>query len=248
MVQPFVSMLMPVHNAPEYVEKAIRSIGLLTPDVDYELIVVDNASDEPTRALLTSLKAEGLITKLDLRKDNTLFAGGNNIAAKLADPKATHFAMLNSDIEVKSPNWLSQLLKVHERGVTTYGIVLDPLRVDSYALIIDADLYRANPLDEGHQWWWAVSKQQAALLREGHSVQGYAEHEQYVHHFGGKSGDAYKHARGMDVSRDEVYEWFAGHEAKVLDRKKNGQIPGYEDPNVVVRAARRLKRLLTPSR
>lgn len=121
-IDPYVSVLMLTHNAPEYVEKSIRSLAEKTKNVAYELIVVDNASDEPTRALVQKLKDEGLIAKLVLLDRNSLFAEGNNIASTHASERATHFLLLNSDVEIRSEQWLKHLLAIHRRGVTSYGI------------------------------------------------------------------------------------------------------------------------------
>jgi glycosyltransferase involved in cell wall biosynthesis len=221
------SILMLTHNAPEYVELSIRSIREHTKDVSYELVVVDNASGGETVSLVTNLHEEGLIDKLKLLDYNSLFAEGNNIAAKLASSDSSYFLLLNSDIEVKSPDWLSHLLAVHKRGMTSYGLVGNPrgsgndsnqlpLRVDGFCLLIDRDLYEKAPLDEAHQWWYAVTKQQARLLQDGWNIQGYASHGQWLHHFGGKSGTAFKTARGMNVSQEEVCAWFNGKSARIL--------------------------------
>lgn len=222
-----VSILMLTHNAPEYVEIAIRSVNQLTTGVEYELVVVDNASQNATRELLERLRSEGLIDTLFMSESNTLFAGGNNIAADLASVDATHFVLLNSDVEVRDELWLRRLLDRHEEGATAYGVALEPLRIDGYCLLIDADLYRRYPLDEGHQWWWSVTKQQALLLKNGYRVAGFGQHENYLHHFGGKSGNAFASAKGMDVSRREVYRWFGSRKPDILDRMDNGFIPGH---------------------
>jgi glycosyltransferase involved in cell wall biosynthesis len=228
-----ISILMLTHNAPEYVELSIHSVREHTEGVSYELIVLDNASGNETVSLVKSLHKEGLIDKLKLLDYNSLFAEGNNIAAKLASAESSYFLLLNSDIEVKNPDWLSHLLAVHKRGMTSYGIAgnpwgsfgnnlsAPPLRVDGFCLLIDRDLYEKMPLDEGHQWWYAVTKQQAKFLQDGWNVQGYESHEQWLHHFGGKSGTAFKTARGMNVSREEVSAWFNGKSA----RPKNGLNP-----------------------
>lgn len=217
MPKPFVSILMLTHDAPRYVRTAVRSIVESTEDVDFELVVVDNASRGRTRRLVRNLQNSGSIQRLTMLDHNSLFAAGNNIAASLASPHATHFLLANSDIKIMDPQWLANLLEVHRRGITSYGMAESPLRVEGYCLLIDADLYRGHLLDESHEWWWGVTKLQAALLREGFSVQGFREHERFVHHFGGKSGDAFAGARGMDVTREEVDGWFAGHVPTDLD-------------------------------
>lgn len=227
-----VSILMLTHNAPEYVEISVRTVRRQTEGVRYELVVLDNDSQPETKALVTRLKDEGLIDKLRLLNRNSLFAEGNNLAAGMADPLATHYLLLNSDIEVKSRNWLRHLLNVHERGITSYGVAPDPDRVDGYCLLIDADLYHRFKLDEGHQWWWAVTKLQAFVLNAGYPVRGFAEHACHLHHFGGKSGSAFRNAKGINVSRDEVMGWFADKRPLVLDRNPDGSLPGRPAPAV----------------
>lgn len=216
-----------VHNAPDYVETSIRTLRAHTDPDLFELVVLDNASGPETRALLRDLCGRGQIDILEFSDVNTLFARGNNRAAELASNNATHFLLLNSDIEVKDDRWLSRLLDEHEYGITSYGVAPDPVRVDGYCMLIDADLYRAHRLDTDYEWFWSVTKLQAELLREGLSVKGFARHEQFLHHFGGRSGSAFAGARGMDVTRDQVRGWFGGLEAKVLDRGRFGSIPGY---------------------
>lgn len=216
----FVSILMLTYNAPEYVRKSIETVHAKTEGVAYRLVVVDNASGPETVELVTQLKQEGKIDSLLLSPENTLFAGGNNLAAQQADPASTHFLLLNSDIEVRDPLWLRKLLDAHKPGATSYGVVAHPpLRLDGYCFLIDADLYRASGgLNEEHQWWWGITRLQADLLDAGKSVQGWYSHDDILFHFGGKSGDAFIGAKGMDVSRDEVIGWFKGQEPEIFDR------------------------------
>lgn len=247
MPELFISILMLVHNAPRYTELAIRSVKRATPE-PHELVVLDNASDHATKELLRSLHNEHLIDVLIELDYNSLFAEGNNRAAVRASPRASHFLLLNSDVEIRSSHWVENLLLAHRRGITAYGVATDPLRVDGYCLLIDADLYRAHPLDESHQWFWAVTKTQAALLREGFAVQGFAQHEQYLHHYGGKSGSAFADARGMDVSREEVARWFDGHEPYLIDRRPDGSVPGHPRRAWTLRThAKRLLRTIRPA-
>lgn len=240
-----VSILMLTHNAPEYVNIALRSLAEHKPvGIQCEIVVVDNSSDAPTQRLVSELKDEGLIDVLYLSPENTLFAGGNNMAAGLAASDATHFVLLNSDVQIHDDNWLPVLLSRHTRGAVSFGVATDPLRIDGYCLLIDADLYREYPLDEGHQWWWSVTKQQAALLTAGYAVGGFAEHEKYIHHFGGKSGSAFESAKGMNVSRSEVFEWFHGLEPEIFDRGAKGEIPGHAQPAPTARLVAKSRRMV----
>jgi glycosyltransferase involved in cell wall biosynthesis len=217
-VNEYVSILMLTHNAPTYVETSVRTVAAMTRDVRYELVVVDNASELETKSVVNHLASAGLITKLKMLDHNSLFAGGNNIAAEMTSPDATHFLLLNSDIEIRDCGWLRRLLDTHKRGATSFGWVdCRPCRLDGYCLLVDADLYRKYRLDEAHQWFWSVTKLQAALLHDGHSVQGYRHHERYLHHFGGKSGKSFRGAKGMDVTLDHASTWFRGKRPTQLD-------------------------------
>jgi glycosyltransferase involved in cell wall biosynthesis len=231
------------HNAPRYVELSIRTLANHTRNVNYELVVIDNASDEPTKHRLNHLQEAGLIHHLMLLDYNSFYAGGNNIAARLAAGDSTHLLLLNSDVEIKHPDWLSNLLAVHKPGITAYGVVEHPLRVDGYCFLVDAPLYHERMLDENHQFFWAVTKFQAALLAQGYSVQGYAEHEQYLHHFGGKSGRDYKSAKGLSVTQEELAECFQGKIIHVLDALSDGSLPQRPQKNLIDRGIARVHRL-----
>jgi glycosyltransferase involved in cell wall biosynthesis len=238
-----VSILMLTHNAPRYVELSIQTVARYTRNVNYELVVVDNASEQPTKNLLKRLHKEGLIHNLTLLSYNSFFAEGNNIAARQAGDDSTHLLLLNSDVEVKDPDWLSNLLAMHKPGITAYGVVEDPLRVDGYCLLVDAALYRETLYDEAHQFYWANTKFQAALLARGYSVQGYAEHERYLHHFGGKSGKAYKSAKGLVITQEELAELFQGRTVQILDAGADGSLPRRPRKNVIDRGIARVQRL-----
>jgi glycosyltransferase involved in cell wall biosynthesis len=241
--QPKVSIIMLTRNAPRYVELSIRSLARHTHNVNYELVVVDNASDKPTKNLLKRLHEEGLIHNLTYLSYNSFFAEGNNIAARNAADDSTHLLLLNSDVKIKDPDWLSNLLAVHKPGITTYGLSENPLRVDGYCLLVDAALYRATLYDEAHQFYWANTKFQATLLAQGYSVQGYAEHEQYLHHFGGKSGKDFKTAKGLFLSPEEVAELFRARTIRVLDALEDGSIPRSPRKSLLHRGVTRLQRL-----
>ena len=100
------------YNAPRYVKKSIVSLKKLTSNQNYELIVVDNDSKHPTVRTLYKLKSRGLVDKLYYNSNNDLFAKGNNIAARLASEDSDYYLLLNSDVEIKSPDWLDKLIEL----------------------------------------------------------------------------------------------------------------------------------------
>jgi hypothetical protein len=216
--KPRVSILILTHNALRYVYRILKSLRL-TSHVSYEVIVVDNHSRFRVKMLLLWLQQMGWVNKLCLLDHNSLFAAGNNIAARLADSESSYLLLLNSDVEIRHPDWLKVLLENHERGITSYGIVKgNPItRVDGFCLLIDKDLYQKHTLDESFQWWWNTTKLQAKVLIDGYSVKGFVDHERYIHHFRGKSGSDFKGATGMDLDPKEAVSWFQGRSVQILD-------------------------------
>ncbi len=82
-------------------------------------MVIDNASGDETKEIVKRYSEKGAITKLKLLDYNSLFAKGNNIASSMASPSSTHFLLLNSDVEIKHPDWLRRLLDNHKRGASS---------------------------------------------------------------------------------------------------------------------------------
>lgn len=215
-----VSIIMLVHNAPEYVKLAIDSVVEHTKGVDYELIVVDNRSHFPTRLLLKKMKKEGKIHKLLLSRKNLLFAKGNNAGSLLADEESTHYLLLNSDVEIRSDRWLEYLLELcPEGGISSYGMVDHaPVRADGYAMLLDRALYDTYMLDGNYEWFWSVTKIQAQALCAGKRVVAVREHEDMLHHFGGKSGMVPRNASGMREKEEVIIGWFENHQIEIVER------------------------------
>jgi glycosyltransferase involved in cell wall biosynthesis len=216
---PLVSLVVVTHNAFPYVRRLLRSLPR-TRGVAYEVVVVDNRSRQPTRVYLALKAIRGRIQRLCLLERNTLFAPANNIGAAATSRSAGYVLLLNSDTEVRHPDWLLRLLGLHERGATAYGFVKSgPVpRADGYCLLVDRDLFIAYGLDENFEWHWAVTKLQAELLKAGHAVRAVREHDHLLYHFGGKSGEPPSSAKGMRVGREDVVVWFAGHSVDLVER------------------------------
>ena len=214
-----ISILMLTHNAPSYVFQSIKDVHRTkkkTPNM--ELIVLDNASKFKTRFILRVLKSIGFIDKLILNPRNDLFAKGNNLASKHASDDTTHYLLLNSDIKVNDINCFNKLMEIHPKdgGISSFGAVLtNPIRADGYCMLIDRHLYDKYQLDEDFEWWWSVTKIQSKVLTEGYHIRAVENHDEYLYHYGGKSGKGFKDAKGMDVNRKEVISWFDNKKTSV---------------------------------
>lgn len=214
-----VSILMLTYNAPKYVKESIVTLQENTKNVEYELIVLDNHSKFITRMLLKSLKSKGFIDKLIMSDKNLLFAKGNNVAFQSA-ADSEYILLLNSDVRINSEDWLETLLNIHpqEGGVSAFGAVdSEPIRADGYCLLINRDLYEKYKLDETYEWWWGVTKLESMVLKEGKKIVAVRNHEKFIHHYGGKSGKGFKHAKGMDADRNEVKKWFDNNKVEIID-------------------------------
>jgi len=100
-----VSIIIPVRNKVDFTRKCLTSILRTRPIVEHEIIVVDNASDDGTAALLGTLQERGLLTWL--RNDPPLpFAASCNRGAAAA--KGNYLLFLNNDT-VAFPGWLDEL-------------------------------------------------------------------------------------------------------------------------------------------
>lgn len=220
MTKPKIGIIMLTHNAPGYVKLAVDSLAAHTKGVDYELIVVDNHSYLPTRMLLKRLKRKGKINTLLLNKKNLLFAKGNNMGSRLVSDDVTHILLINSDVEIRNDKWLTSLLaNCPTGGISTYGLVRDePIRADGYCILFDRRLYEKYGLDEHYEWFWSITKIQAQALNDGKQVVAIAEHENMLHHFGGKSGKAFRGAAGMGEEHKKICSWFDGHSITIIDR------------------------------
>ena len=219
-----ISIIILTYNAPDYVKESIETLNTVTNRAILErceIIVWDNNSNEETKELLLSLREQGYIDKLHFSEKNLLFAGGNNEATKLADPSTKYYLLLNSDIRVVDPRWLSFLLKAVEKGKysgASYGFCKRPNRCDGYCFLIKRNLYDKYQLDTEFQWWWGITKLQAQIMRDGHSLLAHRFHNHILVHYGGKSGDAYKNAKGMDIDITDVIKWFQSSKGRIVTK------------------------------
>ena len=113
-----VSIVIPVYNRRELTEQCLKSIENHTPDGAYEIIVVDNASDENIYHYLQSREKDGLI-RLIRNEQNEGFARACNQGIEAA--KYPNVLLLNNDIVV-TDNWLQPMVSELEHDPQT-GIV-----------------------------------------------------------------------------------------------------------------------------
>jgi glycosyltransferase involved in cell wall biosynthesis/GT2 family glycosyltransferase len=107
---PKVSILIPTKNNRAVFARCIESLSQTTYR-NYEILVIDNASDDPaTLAYLDTLRGkEGIrITRVPSLLGGFSYSYVNNVAAREADGEFLLF--LNDDTEVIAPRWLSRMV------------------------------------------------------------------------------------------------------------------------------------------
>ena len=107
-IQPLVSIIIPTRNAVDLVRTCIESIKARTIYKNYEIVLMDNGSDDPEAlAYFAELAKE---PNFMLVRDNSPFCYSaiNNQAASKAHGEILCF--LNNDIEVINSEWLNELV------------------------------------------------------------------------------------------------------------------------------------------
>jgi len=105
---PLVSIIILTKNRMHLLRQCVESIFEKTTYLNFEIIIIDNASDEPeTLQYLNGLEPNQKIRIIrDERPFN--FSALNNVAVKLAHGSLV--CLLNNDIEVISTGWLSEMV------------------------------------------------------------------------------------------------------------------------------------------
>ncbi|WP_404421237.1 glycosyltransferase [Nibricoccus sp. IMCC34717] len=122
---PLVALIVPTRNAEKLVRQALTSIVEKTTYPNFEILLVDNGSDDPAAlAYFASLpKTDGNKVRV-LRYDGVFnYSAINNFAVRAT--KAEVIALVNNDIEVISPDWLTEMVSHALRpGIGAVGAML----------------------------------------------------------------------------------------------------------------------------
>ncbi|MDM0063285.1 glycosyltransferase family 2 protein [Variovorax sp. J22G21] len=120
---PPVTLVIPTRNAVALLRQCVESIVLDTTYPDFDILVVDNGSDDPEAlAYLAELNASPGIQVI--RDDSPFnYAALNNRAVALA--RGDVVGLVNNDIEVISPGWLDEMVSIAlQPGVGAVGAKL----------------------------------------------------------------------------------------------------------------------------
>jgi glycosyltransferase involved in cell wall biosynthesis len=122
---PLVSLIIPTRNSLELVRQAVQSILSKTDYPNFEVIIVDNGSDDPeTLAYLDGILKGGNPRLRVLRYDAPFnFSAINNFAVREALGQLV--GLVNSDVEAIERGWLTEMVSQAMRpGVGAVGAML----------------------------------------------------------------------------------------------------------------------------
>ncbi len=106
--RPLVSILIPTRNRRLLLQSCVAGIFAKTDYQNYELVVLDNESDEPEALeYLESLRAHERV-RVERVEGDFNYSRLNNLGAELA--RGTVLALLNNDVEPKDATWLSEMV------------------------------------------------------------------------------------------------------------------------------------------
>jgi len=106
---PMVSLIVPTRDQLALLNTCVRSILSKTLYPHFELIIVDNQSEErETREWLARIESEDDRVRVLSYDDEFNFSAINNFAVELAAGEI--IGLVNNDIEVISPDWLNEMV------------------------------------------------------------------------------------------------------------------------------------------
>ncbi len=120
---PLVSIVIPTHNQPRLLRQGIEALRAKTTYGRYEILVVDNRSDDPAAlAYLEELDRQGGARVLRYPKPFN-YSAINNFA--VAEARGELVCLMNNDMEVITPDWLEEMASQALRpGIGAVGALL----------------------------------------------------------------------------------------------------------------------------
>lgn len=116
MENPLVSIVIPHWQVQELMTLCLRSIRRHTPDVPYEVIVVDNGSKDASLDWLRSLKWIRLIERGEQTPEQWVVAMATALDIGIVEGRGKYLLIMHSDVIIKRDGWLKLLVDAIESG------------------------------------------------------------------------------------------------------------------------------------
>ena len=135
---PLVSLIVPTRNALALLRRAVSSILSVTDYPNFEVVVVDNASDDPETVAYLAEIGRGVDPRLRVLAYDKPFnySAINNFAVREAGGEL--IGLLNNDVEAIEPGWLAEMVSHAVRpGIGAVGAMLYyPLNTVQHAGVV----------------------------------------------------------------------------------------------------------------
>src|SRR5688572_25502885 len=107
-IVPLVSLIVPTRNGLRFIRQCVDSIFTKTTYPNYEIIIVDNGSDDAeTLRYFESVQAD---SRVRIIRDDRAFNYSELVNTACSAVSGSIIGLMNNDILVISPNWLSEMV------------------------------------------------------------------------------------------------------------------------------------------
>ncbi len=121
--EPLVSIIIPTYNGKALVQQCIESVYQTTQYTNFEILLIDNQSDDQAACDYFQTLAKNNKVRLLSYHHPFNYSAINNFAVEHA--KGSILVLLNNDIEVISPDWLTEIVaNVNREDIGCVGAML----------------------------------------------------------------------------------------------------------------------------
>ena len=106
-----VSIIVVHKDRPAHLNICLQSIAVTSFNNNYEIIVVDNASDKESQDFLDDIEGE---VKVIRNEKNLYWSAAANKGAAAADKKSKYLVFMHCDVVITNPAWLDLLTAICE--------------------------------------------------------------------------------------------------------------------------------------
>jgi len=210
-VKPLVSIIIVTYKALRYISICLDSIRKNTPEIPYEIIVVDNSGlDRDVTNYLSGLRDENL--KVYFNQTNVLLTPAQNQGIGMMNPSSKCALFMMPDTMVLRPDWMELLLSGLEKdfvgitGPVCNYFPTEPLHgnIDMCCLMVTKQvLDKVSGLDENYPMDGGGLALGLAAYTRGY-LYSHLRRPKIIVHYGGKSRIQNPMPR-QKINRHEVF-------------------------------------------